>query len=307
MSVYVYSAFGLSIHTNMVCPEFPLHPHPAREPDVTIRLLADAAPSLCQQQEGACEMLPGQFQLEIPGLARYFVEEGKRIVIEPFPGAPPDRVRLFMMGFTMGALLYQRGLFPLHGSAVETEFGAMIFVGRSGSGKSTLAAEFHRRGYRPLSDEISAIQQTPQGLRVVPALSHFRLCADAYGRLGSPSAARFEVDKFVLPMGERFCPDPAPLKAIHVLSDHDADVPRFEVLHGFDRLRTLLENLYRPQYLKGQCTPTDAMQMTAMIAKEVVMAVVSRRRNGTTTADLVRFLESAWEENFKSASCREEN
>jgi len=293
MSVNVYSAYGLTIHANMACPEFPLHPHPPREADVTIRLLAEVPPSLCQQ-EGACEMLPGQFRLEIPEVARYSVEEGKRIVIEPFRGAAPDRVRLFMMGFTIGALLYQRGLFPLHGSAVETDFGAMLFVGRSGSGKSTLAAEFHRRGYRPLSDEISAIQQTPQGLRVVPAWSHFRLCADAYDRLGSPFATRFDVDKFVVPMGDRYCPDPVPLKAIHILSSQDAPAPRFEVLRGLDRVRSLLENLYRPQFLKAQCTQRDVMQMAGTIAKQVIVAVVTRRRDETTTADLVRFLESAW-------------
>src|SRR3954447_12953196 len=241
MSLNVYSAYGLTIRTNMPCPELLLHPHPQQEPDVIIRLLGNTPHSICPSPEGAFEVLPGHFRLHIPGVARYSVDEGKRILIEPFAGSSPDAVRLFLWGSTMGALLYQRGLFPLHGSAVETPMGAMIFVGAQGSGKSTLAAEFLRRGYRLLSDDICALEATPEGFRVLPALAQLRLCPDAYGRLGQPATARLDSDKFVLSMDKEFCPGPVPLRSIHILSNHDTDGPRLEVLHGFDRVQSLLE------------------------------------------------------------------
>jgi hypothetical protein len=241
-------------------------------------------------------VLPGKFRLDIPDLARYSVEEGKRIVIEPLAGSTQDKIRLFLLGSTMGALLYQRGLFPLHGSAVETPWGVMIFVGAQGSGKSTLAAEFHRMGYRLLSDDVCAIEQTPDGFMVLPALAQLRLCADAFGRFGSPKGARFDVDKFVVPLGDRYCPEPRPLRAIHVLSNHDAETPRFKVLRGLDRVRFLLENLYRPHYLKGQRTQSDLMRMAGIIAQHATLATVSRQRDQSATGDLVKFLESAWAE-----------
>lgn len=299
MVVNAYWAYGLSIHADLLCPELPPHPRPASVPDVTIRLLDRNAPALCPLSDRRFEVRPGHFRLDVPGVARYSVEDGERILIEPMADSTPEKIRLFLLGSTMGALLYQRGLFPLHGSAVETPWGAMIFVGVQGAGKSTLAAEFHRQGYRLLSDDVCAVEHSPSGLCILPALAQIRLCADAYQRLGTPQGSRFDVDKYVVPMGERYCPDPVPLRAIHVLADDD--VQRFEPLRGLSKVQSLLENLYRPFYLKGQRTQSEVSRMAGIIAQNASVVRVSRRRDATLPEDLVRFLELAWAECFEPA------
>ena len=307
MSLNIYWAYGLRIHAEIVCPELPPHPQPAGNPDVTIHLLSPVE-SVSESLENGCyEVRKGIFRLAVPGVAQYLVEGGNRISIEPLAGASPEEVRLFLLGSVLGALLYQRGLFPLHGSAVETSWGAMIFVGAQGVGKSTLAAQFHRRGYRLLSDDVCAVATTPEGLQVLPALAQFRLCTDAYERFGTPQGARFDVDKFVVPMGEGYCPQPAPLKAIHILAEHDSNTPEFEVLRGFDRVQRLLENLYRPQFLKGQGTQSDLMRLAGLIAQRTTIAVVSRRRDPDAIEGLVGFLESAWAERFAANPSKEKN
>lgn len=176
----------------------------------------------------------------------------------------------------------------------------MIFVGEQGAGKSTLAAQFHRKGYRLLSDDVCAVAATPDGLTILPALAQFRLHADAYERLGTPIGARFDVDKFVVPMGNGYCPDPVSLRAIHILSDQEDAVPKFEVLRGFDRVQRLLENLYRPQFLKGQETQADLMRLAALIAQKSTLIAVTRRRDITEIETLVAFIEKAWAEHFAS-------
>jgi hypothetical protein len=186
----------------------------------------------------------------------------------------------------------------------------MIFVGVQGAGKSTLAAEFHRQGYRLLSDDVCAVECTPNGLRILPALAQIRLCADAWQRLGTPEGCRFDVDKYVVPMGERYCPDPVPLRAIHLLSDHvlvDHDVPRFEPLRGLGKVQCLLENLYRPYFLKGKRTQSEVSRMAGIIAQHASVIRVSRRRDATRPQDLVRFLELAWAECFSPAPGVEKN
>jgi hypothetical protein len=304
MAVNAYWAYGLSIHADLLCPELPPHPYPASHPDVTIRVL-DRGAALSPLADRRYEVQPGHFRLDVPGVARYSVEDGKRILIEPMADSTPEKIRLFLLGSTMGALLYQRGLFPLHGSAVETPWGAMIFVGVQGAGKSTLAAEFHRQGYRLLSDDVCAVEHSPNGLRILPALAQIRLCADAWQRLGTPEGSRFDVDKYVVPMGERYCPDPVPLRAIHVLADHD--VARFEPLRGLSKVQCLLENLYRPFYLKGQGTQSEVSRMAGIIAQHASVVRVSRRRDTTQPRDLVRFLEQAWAECFDPAPGVETN
>jgi hypothetical protein len=305
MSPNAYWAYGLSIHADLVCPELPSHPQASAAPDVVIRLLAPVSTISTTLEHGYFEVRPGVFRLAIPGVGQYTVEEGKRIFIEPLVDASIDKVRLFLLGSSMGALLYQRGLFPLHGSAVETAWGAMIFVGAQGAGKSTLAAQFHRSGYRLLSDDVCAVAAGPDGLRILPALAQFRLCADAYHRLGSAESTRFDVDKFVVPMGEGYCPDPIPLRAIHILSDHDADKPKIEVLRGFDRVQRLLENLYRPHYMKGQGTQAELMRLAGSIAQRATLFSVARRRDTAVIAGLVSSLELAWADQFAVVAVKE--
>lgn len=305
MSVNAYWAYGLSIHADLLCPELPPHPHPASDPDVTIRLLNRMATALRPMPDRHYEVQPGHFRLDVPGVARYSVEDGKHILIEPMADSTPEKIRLFLLGSTMGALLYQRGLYPLHGSAVETPWGAMLFVGAQGAGKSTLAAEFHRQGYRLLTDDVCAVERTTNGLRILPALAQIRLCADAYQRLGAPEGSRFDVDKYVVPIGERYCPAPVPLRAIHVLADHD--VPCFEPLRGLNKVQCLLENLYRPFYLKGQSTQSEVSRMAGIIAQHASVFRVSRRRDATLPQDSVRLLELAWAECFEQAPAVEKD
>jgi hypothetical protein len=297
MSLKGYWAYDLRIHAELECPELPSLPIEAGDPDVTVRLLPSSVNALQSFENGFYEVHPGIFSLAVSGVAQYRVEEGRRIFITPLPDVPEEKLRLFLLGSAMGALLYQRGLFPLHGSAVETPWGAMIFVGAQGSGKSTLAAQFHRKGYRLLSDDVCAVAATPGGLEVLPALAHVRLCADAYERLGTPRGARFDVDKFVVPMGEGYCPHSAPLRAIHILGDREG-APSFDVVRGFDRVRRLFENLYRPHFLKGQTTQSDLMRMAGLIARQTTMASVSRQRDPEAIGHLVAFLESAWAASF---------
>jgi hypothetical protein len=307
MSDNAYSIYGLRIHTEIACPGLPFDPHPDGNPDVTIRLLPPVPASSESLENGDYEVRPGVFRLEIKGVGRYLVEDGSRISVEPMEGSSADEVRLFLLGSVIGALLYQRGLFPLHGSAVETRWGAMIFVGAQGVGKSTLAAQFHRRGYRLLSDDVCAVTTRLGELQVLPALAQLRLCADAYERLDSLEDARFHVDKFVIPMNEGYCPDPAPLRAIHILADREDGDPQFEVLRGFDRIERLLENLYRPQFLEGQKTQSDLMRLAGQIAQKASMVTVSRKRDPEMVDGLIDFLESAWAKHFGPNPVEEKN
>ena len=303
--MHAYWVYGLSVHAEIACPELPLHPQTIEKPDVTVRLLSPVPDRPEPPDARYYEVRPRHFRMSIPGVAHYRVEQGTGIFIEPIEGASLERIRLFLLGSAMGALLYQRGLFPLHGSAVETPWGAMVFVGVQGAGKSTLAAQFHRSGYRLLSDDVCAIEVGSDGLRILPALSQVRLCPDAYDRLGAPDLARFDVDKYVVPMGAGYCPTPVPLRAIHVLSDNDGQDTKIDVLRGFDRVKHILDNLYRPHYLEGQETQVDLFRLAGSIAQQATVISVKRPRNAEAIAGLVTSLELVWAEQFHADVVKE--
>lgn len=298
LPMFTYQAYGLHILSEVPCPELHAEDGLAFPPDVTIRLEPPVAEVSLSIGEDYFQVSPGLFHLTIPKVARYTVKDGNSISIQPQAGTPIDQVRLFMLGSSMGALLYQRGLFPLHGSAVSTRWGAMIFVGPQGMGKSTLAAHFLRRGYSLLSDDVCAIVPSADQVRVLPALAQVRLCEDAYSRLGQPADAQFNVDKFVVPVRHAYCRQSAPLRAIHLLENQEEDHPQFSPIRGFDRIRCLLENLYRPEYLKGQSTQNDLLRMAGSIAQQTEVIQASRRRDPQKIDDFIDFLELAWEQKF---------
>jgi hypothetical protein len=243
--------------------------------------------------------------MEVDAVAVYQVENGRRILVQALPDADPADVRIFLMGSAMGALLYQRGLFPLHGSAVETPWGAMVFVGPSGIGKSTLAAHFHRAGYRLIADDVCAISRAADGsLLVLPAFPHLRLKTDAVGRLYGEAVtsppSHFDVDKFVLSLGEGHASTPVPLGAVHVLKDADnednADTenPILTPLGGFESIQALADNLYRPNFLQGMQTRGDVLRLAGEIAQSTEIVQLSRPRDAAKLDGLVLWLEQEW-------------
>jgi hypothetical protein len=242
------------------------------------------------------QVSPVAFRMVVDGVATYQVEAGRRIRVQPHPGSDPAEVRLFLLGSALGALLYQRGLFPLHGSAVETPWGAMVFVGPSGIGKSTLAGHFHRSGYRLLCDDVCAIRRDGQGaLQVLPAFPHLRLKADALGRLqGGAAPSRLDVDKVVLPLGEGHASAPVALGAVHVLADLETGGPRLTPLRGFERIQALADNLYRPHFLDGMQTRGAVLRLAGEIAASAQVATLARRRDAADLDGLVLWLEHGW-------------
>jgi hypothetical protein len=104
----------------------------------------------------------------------------------------------------------------------------------------------------------------------------------------------------VVPLNDGYCAQPVPLTGIHILKNRDEGEPQFTLLRGFDRIQGLLENLYRPEYLKGQSTQSHLMRLAGLIAEMTSIAEISRRRDTEKIGSLVDYLESAWAEHFDS-------
>lgn len=272
-------------------------------PDVTIEIgAAPACLDFPTIQNDYFQITPHNFLLTIPNVARYHVYKGQQVIVDPFPNADQDKIRLFLFGSAMGAVLYQRGLFPLHGSAISTEHGVVIFVGPQGIGKSTLAAHFQRRGYYLLSDDVCAItKHADSTFQVLPAFSQLRLCTDAFERLGNTSvnmtSARFDVDKYVVSLTQASNSECYPLYAIYQLTDHDLPVIIQKKMQGFERFNLLLSNLYRISYLPGFETKGEIMQTAASIAKVTEIYEILRPRNHERIEELADILEEKWDTN----------
>ncbi len=292
--MHAYTAYGLEIHAEQPLPE--LRPIPATHADVLIRY--GEVPVALPEPQGRgvlYQAQPGQFLLRLQGIANYLVTQGTTIIIEAAPASNAADVRVFLLGSAFGALLHQRGALALHGSAIETPWGAVAFVGHSGDGKSTLAGAMYQRGYRLLSDDVCVVR-TETGLPMVsPAYPTLHLWADMLDQLdGNHSCQRVRagLEKYRLPTGERFATEAVRLVAVYELTTTNTDELSLSRLDDGDRLAVLVTHTYRSRFLDGLGLRGSHFMQASRVAHEVRVSRVRRPQEPVKLDALVELIES---------------
>ena len=141
--------------------------------------------------------------LNISGVARYLIRNGEEVLVDQAPAATLSHVCAFLLGTVFGVLCHQRGMTPLHGSAIDVQGGCVVFVGDSGAGKSTLAAALSARGHQVIADDVSCLQLTDNGnVMCWPGVGRIRLWEDAAAALGFIGAEREShgLNKYLVPV-----------------------------------------------------------------------------------------------------------
>jgi hypothetical protein len=293
-----YTAYGLTIESPLFLPELILTDAPPQSaPDIQIAY--GEVPTELEQPEARgviYQARPNQFLLKIDTIARYLVLDGQKIVIAPAPECHDNTLRLFLLGSVLAALLHQRGLLVLHGSAIATPAGAVIFAGLSGVGKSTLAAAFHERGYPVLADDICAVRLDEQGMPLVyPAFPQLKLWADTLDTLGQNTdelrKVRPELEKYALPLTEAFIHTPLPIYAVYHLVQHNKPDFLVEHLQQMKKFQTLSNNTYRHHFLQGLGMQKNHFQQVAAVANHVRVSRVTRPNHPLQIDELIALIE----------------
>jgi hypothetical protein len=222
----LYRGFGLIIAAPFDLPELPRADNQEiTHPDIEIAIgsveqrpghLDDNGRGVWANQDEACYVWQG--------VGAFLVTGGRRILVEPHPGAPQEALRLAILGPVLALALEQRGLFVFHASAVSIGGGAVAFLGSHGWGKSTMAAMLQGRGYSVVSDDLMVLE--PGENRIVPSFPQLKLWPDALGALGHTSAElpliHPEVDKRALRFHRDFIREKLPLQRLYLLAVDEA-------------------------------------------------------------------------------------
>ncbi|WP_052761704.1 hypothetical protein [Aurantiacibacter luteus] len=206
----------------------------------------------------AYEVDGGRFLLHVPGGASFLVEDGSRITYSRH-GASDRDVALFLLGSAWGALCYQRGLLPLHASAVYHEGRVHAFTGQSGAGKSTLAAALSDRGLDFFTDDVLIIDPAELSQESAPCYAgqkDMKLWADALELTGSQKmgAVRDEpgFEKFFALPGKTETVGCGHLASLFILKNENARRDRepvaIEQVTGAEALKKLRESVYRIRF-----------------------------------------------------------
>ncbi len=294
MNHYPYRAFGLNIVSAIPLPELP-----SASGIPAVRIEVGATPSGiagAPVSTGHFQAAPGQLLLWVPKVGNYWIENGNQIVVEPAPASDPKAVRLFLLGSALGALLMQRGILPIHGSAVVKGKLCCIITGARGAGKSTLAAALRRQGYRLLTDDLAAVGFDATGRPLVyPAYPQQKLWRDSLAATGNAGAAGGRiygrVDKYAIPVVQSFCDTPQRLGAIYELRVASDGGVNFVALRGLDKLTLIMKNIYRPGFAGGLGLREALFRQAAGLAGHSAVARITRPAKGFTMADQVALVE----------------
>ena len=185
------------------------------KPDVNIRF-GKVNDAITRQRENSKIIVGG-----IPEIGKFFIYDGKEIIIEPVKDIDNSLLRTVVLGPVLCVLLRQRGLLVLHASCININNKGIAFMGGSGWGKSTLATAFHTKGYNVLTDDVLPIKIEQNQAIVYPSYPQFKLCPDAATSLGQNAQELLPVStnsfKVAYKLEKGFQHNPIPLQQIYIL------------------------------------------------------------------------------------------
>lgn len=190
-----------------------------------------------------------EFLLRLSGVATYYVRNGVEVVVDREAGAPELDVRSYLMGNLFAVLCHQRGLLPLHASAIATPRGAVAFLAQSGGGKSSMVAFLSRRGHRVLADDVCLIDPAaPQDRRVLPVAPWLKLWSTTLDAMGESSHGLSRIfsndEKYRYALQEPEAPVPLAELILLERAEPQAEVS-FERLAPVHALHAMLDLTYQ--------------------------------------------------------------
>ncbi len=234
------------------------------------------------------------FFLDIKNVARYRVQNGQTIWVNPYEIADENSVNLFLEGSVLGALLHQRGILPFHGSSFQYNGKGIMICGHSGVGKSSVTAAFCQRGGVFINDDISPVAVSDPEITILPVKTRIKLWKEALKKLeiGQNGLSRIRpgMDKFYLSAEERVDTGHK-LDRIFVLASHQKEEYLAKELDGIAKYNVLRHQIYRRVYLKGM-PETEKKYFGQLFALAKKVSVVSITRPAICDIyDTMHFIE----------------
>ncbi|MGM8211564.1 aldolase [Virgibacillus sp. W0430] len=288
---YIYSAFGLTISSEFCMPELECAKH-QESIDLLIQK-TDLRPVWEQIKQDTKRFVVHNnvCYFEVPNLAIYAIKDGTQIYVSPMDGVEENRLRIYLLSSCMAAVLIQRQILPLHGSAIEIDGKAYGIVGSSGAGKSTIGSAFLRKGYPLISDDLIAITFNKQHIPyVTPAFPQQKLWHDSLHYAGMDAVQYNPLvnggSKYAIPINEQFVKCPLPLHGIIELIKTKEQAITWKPVNSFDRVRLLYKHTFRKSILFQYDLIQWHFELMTRLGENVPMFQLKRPMDRFTATEL---------------------
>ena len=277
-----YKAFGLKIASEIVLDE--LMTCQCEEPELVIT--QGRVPDFQAENTGGKirrKIEQDKFWLEISGVARYYVEKGEHIIVEPQNSIAMEEVKLYLLGSCMGVVLFQKRILPLHGSCIAIREQGLLLTGKSGAGKSTISTAICQKGYKLLTDDVAAVRvdETTDSI-VCPGYPGQKLWEDAIERAGrweekkSLNRISENIAKYSVKSNAFFCDKEMPIRTIIEIVSGPVEQIEITEITSTDKLNLIMRNTYRPRFLREMGLSTWHFQKCVLVGNQVTAYQITR-------------------------------
>jgi hypothetical protein len=244
--------------------------------DILIQVTPGHAPPVGKNWgRGVLEHAGEGWLIKIQDVADFEVIGGRQIRVWPAAGAAQNDIEIFLFGLAWATLCHQRGLLPLHASAITTKRGITAFAGPSGAGKSTTAALMGSLGYELVADDILPISFNREAVPGAwPYLRRLKLQGGPIAQLsltpGELVSDKLDDEKFFV------CPKNVAndrwnkLDRIYLLENHSPDsrAPIYQI-SGAEAVRAVVDHTYYLDFIPDSGRFRDHLALCTRLASKV--------------------------------------
>ena len=183
---------------------------------------------------------------------------------------PDGLLRVFILSEAIGIVLFLKGYFLLHGSAVEINRHSTVFLGLPGAGKSTTVAAYAVKGYPIFSDDLVAIELENSLPNVIRAFSEIKIWKDTAQLLGldtqSLQPAWEGKEKYILkPTEDQEINEKSEVDKIVILRKPFSRIKG--EIEGFEKITTLISYFPLPHQLLSGARHQQYFQLAATLSQ----------------------------------------
>jgi hypothetical protein len=254
-STRAYMLAGWRTHSAILLTGVPPLINDAGNHDVVIRIVPGYSPIGKTAGRFVFRHSTESSLIRIKDVADFEIIGGRQIRVWKAAGAKEKDIEIFLFGPAWATLCYQRGVLPLHASAIVTANGITAFAGHSGAGKSTTAALLNSSGYELIADDILPISFNQDSIPGAwPYLRRLKLRRDLITQLAvAPTevvSETFDKEKyFVLPKSidvDKW----RRLERLYLLeNDITTSQVSIEQITGADAVRVLVDQTYHFKFI----------------------------------------------------------
>ena len=282
--IKLYKAFGLTIASELPIPQLPI----AEDETADVRIVRADLSALTSED---VKSVFTHTVIQPTTTDTFFrITGGDIIEADVAENDTEDFVAMYLMGSCMGAILVQRGFMLLHGSCITDGKRSILITGDSGAGKSTLAAEFLKRGWKLLTDDVTCVfdrDGVPMVQSSYPSQKLWQDALDHYEKSSDDIHSLYfseDREKFGIDVSESFFDGICPLSMVVRLLPANYET-HLTPMEGMAKVDQLMRNTYR-MYLIEKRHLQRHFQRCVSLAGMLPMALAVRE-NGKQCADTI--------------------